>query len=303
MCHQLAFPLEDTVLSSHTGTADPAPPSRRAAPSDPGRWSMDDIDRWTYLGTHQPSWLTRRDLSDACVPLCISHHRLVGRRTLPRAVTPWMLDSGGFSELSAHGRWTVDPYAYAADARRYADEIGMLDAAAIQDWMCEDDVLAMTGLSVYDHQIKTVASFLNLMTLDADLPWMPVLQGFTLDEYLRCVDLYDQVGIDLTLEKVVGLGSICRRQSTKEAVRIVESLSTMGIRLHGFGFKISGLRRVAHLLYSSDSMAWSYDATNRKPMPGCPHKHCGNCPRYALAWRHQLLNSLPEHQQLLTLTA
>lgn len=95
-----------------------------------------------------------------------------------------------------------------------------------------------------------VASFLNLMTLVTDLPWMPVLQGFTLDEYLRCVDLYDRVGIDLTLEKVVGLGSICRRQNTKEAVRIVESLSARGTGLGGFDFRITGLRRVAHLPYS-----------------------------------------------------
>ncbi|MEU4969054.1 deazapurine DNA modification protein DpdA family protein [Streptomyces smyrnaeus] len=81
--------------------------------------------------------------------------------------------------------------------------------------------------------------------MDASAP------GFTLDEYLRCVDLYDRVGIDLTLEKVVGLGSICRRQNTKEAVRIVESLSAMGTGLGGFDFKITGLRRVAHLPYSS----------------------------------------------------
>lgn len=57
---------------------------------------------------------------------------------------------------------------------------------------------ARTGLSVWDHQLKTVASYLNLMTLDAELPWMPVLQGFTLDEYLRCADQYGRAGVDLT---------------------------------------------------------------------------------------------------------
>ncbi|MCD9903201.1 hypothetical protein LUR56_31110 [Streptomyces sp. MT29] len=222
---------------------------------------------------------------------------------MPRAVTPWMLDSGGFTELSKYGRWTVSPYDYAKSARRYFDEVSMMDACAIQDWMCEEEILAKTGLTVYDHQIKTVASFLNLMTLDADLPWMPVLQGFTLDEYLRCVDLYDQVGVDLSLMPVVGIGSVCRRQTTDEAVRIIETLWSMGIRLHGFGFKVTGLREASHLLYSSDSLAWSLNATKRAPMPGCTHQHCGNCPQYALAWRNRLLNSLPDHRQLLTLTA
>ncbi|MGW2550029.1 deazapurine DNA modification protein DpdA family protein [Streptomyces sp. NPDC001635] len=276
---------------------------RPPAPTNPGRRSLDDIDRWTYLGAHQPSWLERREFGDLCVPLCVAQHRLEGRSTLPRAVTPWMLDSGGFTQLSKYGRWTVSPYTYAADARRYYDEIGMLDVCAIQDWMCEDEILANTGLTVHDHQIKTVASFLNLMSLDADLPWMPVVQGFTLDEYLRCVDLYDQVGVDLTLEPVVGIGSVCRRQSTNEAVRIIETLWSMGIRLHGFGFKVTGLREVSHLLYSSDSMAWSFNATKRAPMPGCSHQSCSNCPKYALAWRNRMLNSLPDHRQLLTLTA
>ena len=281
------------------------PKVKRPAPVHAERRWFADVDRVTYLGTHQPSWLAREEFGNDCIPLCVAHQRLDGRKTMPRAVTPWMLDSGGFTELSKYGEWTVSPYHYAEAARRYYDEIGLMDVCAIQDWMCEEEILEKTGLTVYDHQIKTVASFLNLMTLDDELPWMPVLQGFTLDDYLRCVDLYDQVGVDLTLEPVVGVGSVCRRQSTKEAVRIIETLWSMGIRLHGFGFKVTGLREVAHLLYSSDSMAWSLNATNRAPMPGCVGKHqsCSNCPRYAVAWRHRLLNSLPDHRQLTTLTA
>jgi integrase len=44
-----------------------------------------------YLGTHQPTWLAR----PLGVPLMVSHRRLTGRRSLPRAVTGWFLDSGG----------------------------------------------------------------------------------------------------------------------------------------------------------------------------------------------------------------
>lgn len=294
--------MSSAVLFDLPAPAAHAAAERPPAPTDPGRRLLDDIDRWTYLGTHQPSWLAHEAFGQACVPLCVAHHRLDGRRTLPRAVTPWMLDSGAYGELSRHGRWTVSPYAYAAAARRYYDEVGRMDMCAIQDWMCEDEVLAKTGLTIYDHQIKTVASYLNLLSLDEELPWFPIIQGRTLDDYLRCIDLYDQVGIDLTLEKVVGIGSVCRLQKTDEAARIIETIWAMGIRLHGFGFKITGLRKAAHLLYSSDSLAWSLNATNRAPMPGCTHKHCGNCPKYAIAWRNRMLNSLPEYRQLLTLT-
>ncbi|MFJ7054780.1 hypothetical protein ACIQU7_24020 [Streptomyces albidoflavus] len=274
---------------------------KRPAPAfAPRRWFA-DIDRVTYLGTHQPAWLERPEFGEDCVPLCVAQQRLAGRKTLPRAVTPWMLDSGGYKHLERNGAWTLSPHEYAAAARRYHDEIGLMDVCAIQDWMCEDEILAKTRRTVAEHQLKTVASFLNLMTLDAELPWMPVIQGRTLEDYLRCVDLYDQAGVDLTLEPVVGIGSVCRLQRTDEAARIIETLWGMGLRLHGFGFKATGLRRVAHLLYSSDSMAWSYNAVNRAPLPRCEgrHVHCGNCPRYAMAWRNQLLNSLPDDPQLL----
>jgi hypothetical protein len=284
-----------------TPAANAKPKEKRPAPVYAERRWFSDFDRVTYLGTHQPSWLAREEFGNDCIPLCVSHGRLADRATLPRAVTPWMLDSRGFTELSQHGRWTISPYTYATAARRYYDEIGLMDMCAIQDWMCEDEILAKTGLTIADHQLKTVASFLNLMSLDADLPWMPVIQGRTLDDYLRCIDLYDQVGVDLTLEPVVGIGSVCRLQQTDEAARIIETIWGMGVRLHGFGFKKTGLRRVAHQLYSSDSMAWSYNAVNRAPMPGCvgKHVHCGNCPKYAIAWRNALLNSLPDDPQLL----
>lgn len=97
-----------------------------------------------YLGTHQPSWLA----CDLGVPLLISHRRLAGRRTVPRATGPWALDSGGFTELSLHGCWRTTASAYVAAVRRYATEIGNLDWAAPRDRMTEDRVLARTGLSL-----------------------------------------------------------------------------------------------------------------------------------------------------------
>lgn len=282
-----------------------ARPAREAAAQMPVREAYEEADRFTYLGTHEVSWLARPELGGSrCTPLCVSHRRLAKRRTLPRAVTSWMLDSGAYSELYLYGRWTVSTAEYAAAVRRYSEEIGELERASVQDWMCEPHIVKRTGLSVYDHQARTVASYINLMWRDGELPWMPVLQGWSRDDYLRHIDMYDAMGIDLTLEPLVGLGSICRRQRTAEAVRIVEALYGAGIRLHGFGFKATGLRAAHHLLYSSDSLAWSYSARRRPPLPGCTHKSCSNCLRYALTWRTRLLNSLPEwHQGALAVAA
>jgi hypothetical protein len=179
--------------------------------------------------------------------------------------------------------------------RRYTDEIGNLVWAAPQDWMCEPIMLARTGLTVADHQRRTITNLLELRTLAPDLPWVPVLQGWTLPDYLSHADQYAATGIDLTAEPLVGLGSVCRRQATTQIAGIVRSLAAQGLRLHGFGVKTSGLRHYAPALASADSSAWSYHARRRPPLPGCVgHRNCANCRRYAETWLTRLLGELPE---------
>lgn len=258
------------------------------------------------LGTHQPGWL-----STASVPLFVADPRLRVYRTLPRAAAPWALDSGGFTELQYYGRWTVAPTDYVARVRRYRDEIGRLDWAAPQDWMCEPVVIAGgqlgplrfvgTHLSVIEHQRRTVDNYLRLRDLASDLPFVPVVQGYTRDEYVTCVDLYDRAGVDLAAEPLVGLGSVCRRQATGEAHDIIRALHRSGVtQLHGFGVKTLGLARYGHLLTSADSLAWSRDARlKRRAVCGSSrHKNCANCLRFALAWRTRLLTEPAPSPQL-----
>lgn len=253
-----------------------------------------------FLGTHQPHWLWRPQVD---FPLFVSHRQLARRRRFRRASREWALDSGGFTILKDHGRWIITPGQYVAAVRRYRDEIGQLSWCAPQDWMCEPAVIgggvfggqrfAGTGLSVAEHQRRTVANFLELTTLAPDLPFIPVLQGWDLADYLRCVELYTTAGIDLTKLPLVGLGSVCRRQSTGEIALIVTTLARMGLKLHGFGVKTGGLHLYGHHLASADSMAWSYAARRLPALPGCTgHKNCANCLTYATGWRKRLLTRL-----------
>jgi hypothetical protein len=251
-----------------------------------------------YLGTHEPAWLER-----TAVPLFVSHRRLGQRRRLPRALGVWALDSGGFTELSLHGGWSCSPADYAVAVRRYRDEVGGLAWAAPQDWMCEPAVVARTGLTVGDHQERTVANFADLRTLAPDLPFVPVLQGWTLPDYYRCVDLYSRAGIDLLAAPVVGLGSVCRRQATGEIEEIARSLAGLGLCLHGFGVKTAGLARYAEHLVSADSLAWSYEARRSAPLAGCTHRNCANCLPFALRWRDRVLARLDAVQLSLPVPA
>lgn len=323
-----------------------------------------------YTGTHVPKHCTQTD-----VPLFMSRRRLCTIKKLPRAKGRWACDSGGFTEIQIHGRWTLTPSQYIEELRRYWHGIGHFDWAAPQDWMCEAPVLRGlvvqrkhktcpqckaaklttlclnererptfvcscgystqgkppqinvaqwrawasqagssmvesveradtfgldavvmfhgTGLTIEEHQRRTVANFLELRRLAPDLPIIPVLQGWTLADYLRCVRMYEEAGVDLRAEPTVGVGTVCRRQATKEASIILRTLAALGIKIHGFGFKMLGIEANHDVLFSADSLAWSYAARMDDRLPGhTGHKNCANCLEYALIWRQKLLDRL-----------
>lgn len=238
-----------------------------------------------YLGTHMPSWL-----ADVDVPLFVSHRRLKRQEWLPVPRGIWALDSGAFTEINDFGHYRTTPDEYVSAVHNYM-AMGGLQWAAPQDWPCEPWVVAKTGLSVAEHQYKTIISFLELR--DAG-PFIPVLQGWTLDQYLDHVALYEEAHVDLWAYPVVGLGSVCRRQATDEIATIVRELAALGLSLHGFGVKTTGLRLYGELLTSADSMAWSYQARRNPRLPGCiGHRRCNNCWRYARHWRQRILDAHP----------
>ncbi|MGI5404957.1 DUF7221 family queuine tRNA-ribosyltransferase-like protein [Streptomyces sp. CA-135486] len=51
------------------------------------------------------------------MPPRISRNRPVWYRTLPRAAGHWGMDSGSFTMLQQHGRWTMTAAEYAAEVR------------------------------------------------------------------------------------------------------------------------------------------------------------------------------------------
>lgn len=224
------------------------------------------------------------------MPLFVSR-RVMPKRKLPRAVGPWALDSGGFSELSLYGRWQTSLPQYIEEVGRYRDEVGGLEWVAPMDWMCEPAILEKTGLTVAEHQERTINNFLVLRDALGSFV-VPVLQGWMPYEYGEHVERYAQRGVDLRTERLIGVGTICRRQDTFAAERILRDLADMGLRLHAFGAKIGGLLRYHDALVSSDSMAWSFAARYEPPMSGHAHKTCANCMEWALAWRDDLVSRM-----------
>lgn len=233
-----------------------------------------------YLGVHRPNWL-----NDSDVRLFVARQAFGKMTKLPRAKSPWALDSGGFTELNLHGRWTRTASEYVADVRRLRDEVGSLEWAAPQDWMCEPFVVEKTGKSVEEHQHLTVQNFLELRALAPDLPIAPVLQGWHPTDYTRCAELYQAAGVDLAAEPVVGVGSVCRRQGS--IANVAQALDWLNLtNLHGFGLKTLGLKSPHGAIFkSADSLAWSF--AERKERSGLQNDF-----ETALGWRYRLLNQV-----------
>jgi hypothetical protein len=304
-----------------------------------------------WLGTHQTEWAMK-----TATPLFLSAIRLRCRPVRARSSTAWALDSGGFTELNKSGRWTVGPEQYAAEVRRWRDDIGGLEWAAIQDWMCEPFVLQKTAAAegiikpavpemtpklartldhvreavgeehevtatplpgplpdltpeqqaerIMTHQLRTVQSWCDLNGIAPELPWVPVLQGWEHDDYIRHYWMYQKyAGVDLASLPLVGLGSVCRRQNTDMAEGLIRELHGMGVRVHGFGFKVEGLRRCARYLASADSLAWSFagrrvwNAEKRRLCGGTHRGGCANCRPWAEQWRGNVLASIRTGQR------
>lgn len=186
----------------------------------------------------------------------------LSRRRSDFVVDDWIMDSGAFTEVARHGGYRRPVEWYFQKVLRWA-KCGNLLAAVSQDWMCEGFVLKRTGLSIKEHQRLTIERYDALVHLAAGSlspPIMPVLQGYSVSDYLVHVDQY---GARLAPGSWVGIGSVCRRNGAPEQVRdILRAVKNKrsDLRLHGFGLKHTSLEspEVRELLYSCDSMAWSY---------------------------------------------
>lgn len=218
----------------------------------------------------------------------ISVNRLV-RRKGDFVVNDWIMDSGAFSQIKDHGRFLMTAQAYARQINRWRS-CGNLLAAVAQDWMCEPFILERTGLTVHEHQMRTIANYVELKPLTS-VYVMPVLQGYRVEDYLRHIELYGEL---LTYGMWVGVGSVCKRNGDMGQVeRILTAINRErpDLKLHGFGLKLTALRSsiVNGLLHSADSMAWSYSA--RKQGRSC---HDWN---EAAAFVNKIATQPREHRQ------
>lgn len=206
-----------------------------------------------YVGLHNPAQAWRFDQS------MISVNRLRNRKS-NFSVGMWMLDSGAFTELSKYHHYRDSPEVYARLVNRWRS-VGQLHCAVSQDYMCEPFILKKTGLDIATHQRLTIERYDILHALCGQLI-MPVIQGYLPHHY---TDHIRQYGDRLRPGMWVGVGSVCKRNGNpRDMAAVLRAIKQErpDLRLHGFGAKTTALDspEIRGMLYSADSMAWSFAA-------------------------------------------
>ena len=167
---------------------------------------------------------------------------------------PFMMDSGAYSVIARYGKYPYSISEYAEAIEKWKPDITWT-----MDYPCEPSVRKKGGYTPKHAQELTINNQIKL--LDQNANTQMVLQGWEAEDYLEHIDIIKSHGL---LTEHMGIGSICRRGHDNEIamiIRLVKSNLPSWVKLHGFGIKVSVLKRTdaKFNLYSADSQAWGYE--------------------------------------------
>lgn len=221
-----------------------------------------------------------------------------GAFTVPEATdlyeVPFALDSAGFVAVSlyqAKGRQPGIAGVFPWTFQQYIELAALLrpDWWSQSDLCCESEIAG--SQAEVDYRVRATATLLE-GTLRIVYAWqnelaktcseetvasmlpppVPIIQGWSLDDYQRSLDLLMQVWKRwepwLAPPKLIGVGSVCRRDlhHPKHGLyAILQSLDAKlpaGAKAHLFGVKGTALQEVQKLgwVSSVDSMSWDVSA-------------------------------------------
>jgi hypothetical protein len=166
------------------------------------------------------------------------------------------LDCGGYLMLQKYGD-------YPFSVTNYANLVARLTPHfyATMDFACEPNLVdqAKSKIKTVRGRIEaTVTNAVKLAEWENQLPgqMVPVIQGYTLREYLLCLLLYREVGL---IRDYMAVGSMCQRTNSKELSELIPGIYHAAQRLgctklHFFGLKLSpSLEIYDEMIYSRDS--------------------------------------------------
>jgi hypothetical protein len=160
------------------------------------------------------------------------------------------LDSGGYLALL---RWGKYPFSVV----NYANLVCKLRPCyyASMDYACEPSLVGVVD-SVDRRICCTVENAAMLAEYEDQLAglFVPVIQGYQLDEYFRCLELYQQAGL---IREYMAVGSMCRRLSVVELRNLV---SEIYLACRNAGVKRLFDLKISPSLVDLDRYIWSRDS-------------------------------------------
>lgn len=214
-----------------------------------------------FFTVHRADMIRRR-LIPGCSIMAVASGQWDGDRFRtarpPRGhVGSLCLDSGGFTAAKRWGDYPWTAKQYAAWARKTSAN-DRLDFVAVMDLACERGVNRDVFATNQQRILASVVNAGRCREADPSLPWLPVVQGATVEDYLGCAELYRRDGWGLDY---AGLGTMCGRKAS-DAARVLCELSAMlpDTRWHVFGMSLGVLRfdDARPLIRSWDSYAWNW---------------------------------------------
>jgi hypothetical protein len=182
------------------------------------------------------------------------------------------LDSGGFSFFSRWGDYPFSPDEYLRLVEHPYYGYQPLAWASL-DYPCEEDTRRRLGLMSNLERIEATLDYLAWFTEHATWAGMvPVVQGYTIDERLYCLEEMARRGL---AKPFMAIGSLCALKSQREIDAVVNALGSTATTIlsypvawHLFGVKLSylslGRANGIPFVFSFDTAAWELGETGER---------------------------------------
>lgn len=189
----------------------------------------------------------------------------INRAMIPEQTKRLFVDSGGFSLFRKWGRYPFNPDEYVSFIGTLTDNYPVTEVA-IMDLPCEPDEDRHSERINLSRIMQTIHNAEILFDLDKNIPWVPVLQGHTLEEYQACIAMYEKIARAQEAH-LWAVGSLVAKRYTGGIRRTLVYLSKIVKKpLHAFGLSLSSLSdpQIFFSIESADTGTWSYNASSAK---------------------------------------
>jgi hypothetical protein len=215
---------------------------------------------------------------------------------LPAEITHTAADCGGYVATKIWGDYRYSPQQYVDWLETFTPRW-----AATMDYCCEKEVAANKGIVRERQQRTTDMAYLFWQDYrDAAWAWVPTIQGWQVDDYVRhaqelkplIIEMKSHYGPSSAFR--VGIGTLCKRASVSMVHEVVNAVARElpGVPLHLWGIKLTALKSKTVLMnvVSVDSAAfdpgglpgskWAWEEQRASGMSQRKFLFCVRLPQY-----------------------